>query len=470
MFIPVIYPVTCNTNHVGPGSTFVAIKGHKEDGATYIPKAINRGATTIIVDKSYIPKDIPAHIQIIFVDDTRKALAAYAAQALNNPAQKLKFIGITGTAGKTTTTYLVDHLLNQAGYKTALIGSIKNKIGDKEEESTLTSPAADYIQMFLAECVKEKIDYVIMEISSHSIALSRIHGIEFDAVGFTNLSPEHMDFHPSMEHYFQTKAALFKQLKQNGIAVINIDNPWGKKAVEYFDENGLKQKVIAFGFEQQETSESQTQHHIFYLEEACRPFPPAPPLCPALVGAYNNYNVCMAKLICSELGVTSNIITQALATFAGVPGRLQMHTLKNGAKAFVDFAHKPGAFDEVLKTLRPLTSHLIVIFGCGGNRDTTKRPVMGKLAADYADLIIVTDDNPRDEDRQAIANEIVAGIPKEKMTSVIVELDRKKAITLATQNAQPHSIIALLGKGHENYYLIKGEKHHFDDLEEVKRF
>lgn len=178
----------------------------------------------------------------------------------------------------------------------------------------------------------------------------------------------------------------------------------------------------------------------------------------------------MAKLICSELGVTSNIITQALATFAGVPGRLQMHTLKNGAKAFVDFAHKPGAFDEVLKTLRPLTSHLIVIFGCGGNRDTTKRPVMGKLAADYADLIIVTDDNPRDEDRQAIANEIVAGIPKEKMTSVIVELDRKKAITLATQNAQPHSIIALLGKGHENYYLIKGEKHHFDDLEEVKRF
>jgi UDP-N-acetylmuramoyl-L-alanyl-D-glutamate--2,6-diaminopimelate ligase len=178
----------------------------------------------------------------------------------------------------------------------------------------------------------------------------------------------------------------------------------------------------------------------------------------------------MAYLICIELGVSFEVINKALQVFPGVPGRLQMYTLKNGAQAFVDFAHKPGAFEEVLKTLRPLSTHLIVVFGCGGNRDKTKRPVMGKLAAAYADLVIITDDNPRDEDRQIIANDIIAGIPLEKMNSIIIELDRKKAITLAAQKSQSHSIIALLGKGHESYYLIKGKKYHHDDIEEIKHF
>jgi UDP-N-acetylmuramoyl-L-alanyl-D-glutamate--2,6-diaminopimelate ligase len=249
-----------------------------------------------------------------------------------------------------------------------------------------------------------------------------------------------------MEHYFQTKAMVFHQLKRHGAAVINVDDGWGKKAVQYFNEKQLKQRVIQFG---------------------CKTETPA---CPTLVGSFNVYNVCMAYLICIELGVSFEVINKALQVFPGVPGRLQMYTLKNGAQAFVDFAHKPGAFEEVLKTLRPLSTHLIVVFGCGGNRDKTKRPVMGKLAAAYADLVIITDDNPRDEDRQIIANDIIAGIPLEKMNSIIIELDRKKAITLAAQKSQSHSIIALLGKGHESYYLIKGKKYHHDDIEEIKHF
>lgn len=478
MLIPSIFPVTCNTKHVGPGSTFVAIKGFKEDGAKYIPLAIEHGATTIIVDKTQGPIKVPPHINVISVDDTRQALATYTAQALGNPAQKLKFIGITGTAGKTTTTYLIDHILTQTGFKTALLGSIKNKIGEIEEESSLTTPESDYIHMFLAECVKHNVDYVIMETSSHSIALSRIYGIAFDAVGFTNLSPEHMDFHPTMEHYFQTKAKLFEQLKQNGIAVINTDNEWGQRALER-----LNRKIYLFGAQKKiAQNQNYTQFSIIQNDkngiilsaghspgsspgQALRPLP-----CQSLFGAYNAYNITMASLICSGLGVAEETIAKALATFPGVPGRLQLHTLKNGAQAFVDYAHKPGAFEEVLKTLRPLSSHLTVVFGCGGDRDKTKRPVMGKLAADYADLIIVTDDNPRNEDPQTIANEILAGIPQEKMNKVHIELDRRKAIELAAARSNNHSIIAILGKGHENYHLVKGQKFHLDDMEEIKQF
>lgn len=470
------YPVTCNTQHVGPGSIFVAIKGFKEDGTTYISQAIQQGATTIIVDRAYAPHNIPPHIKFIVVDDTRKALAEYASNALDNPAQKLKLIGITGTAGKTTTTYLIDHILTNVGYKTALMGSIKNKIGTNEEESSLTSPSADYIQMFLAECVKQKVDYVVMEISSHSIALLRTYGISFDAVGFTNLSPEHMDFHPTLEHYFQTKVSLFRQLKNTGIAVINSDNEWGQKALKYFSLHNLPQKVFSFGSIAQQKEEPHQQHVNFSIKHnslngiAITSEKIKTLTCSTLFGTYNAYNICMATLICLNLDLPLQKIQDALSSFSGVPGRLQVHTLKSGAKAFVDFAHKPGAFEEVLKTLRPLSSHLIVVFGCGGNRDKTKRPIMGKLAAQYADEVIISDDNPRDEDHDAIAHEIFAGIPQNKTSSVTVELDRRKAIALAVQHAQAHSIIAILGKGHESYYLVQGKKYHLDDLEEIRRF
>jgi UDP-N-acetylmuramoyl-L-alanyl-D-glutamate--2,6-diaminopimelate ligase len=465
-----IYPVTCHTDHVGPDTIFVAIKGHKEDGTKYIETAIQKGAKTIVLEKnSTITKH--SNINYIFVDDSRIALAELAAEKLGNPSTKLKFIGITGTCGKTTTTYLVEHILKHAGNKTALLGSIKNKILDRQEEIELTTQPSDYIQMFLAECVKSKVEYVVMEVSSHSLAQNRTHGIFFDAVGFTNLSPEHMDFHPTMEHYFQTKFQIFDQVKENGIAVINTDNEWGLKAFNLlksanpnFDVLSLGQNSSAstfFSISSNDTSKLETICHSICQTALSSNF---------LLGDFNAYNIIMASLICKKLGIDENIIAKAIANFRGVPGRLQYFKLKNGAIAFVDFAHKPDAMEKVLKTLRLQTNDLIVVFGCGGNKDKTKRPVMGKLAAEYANHVIITDDNPRDEDRQTIANEIIAGIPRERQSSVECILDRAEAINTAARLATPNSIIALLGKGHENYYLIKGQKFHFDDFEEISKY
>lgn len=475
MLFSQIYPVTCSTKHIGEGSTFVAIKGFKIDGFTYIQEAIQRGATTIVIDQEHTPPQLATGIQCLVVPDTRKALAELASTALGNPAQKLKIIGITGTAGKTTTTYLIHHIFTQAGFKTAILGGINNKILDQEESSSLTTPESDYIQMFLAECVRQGVTHVVMEVSSHSIALHRIHTIPFFAVGFTNLSQEHMDFHQTMKHYFETKMQLFKHVPANGIVVINTDTSWGQQAHTQF-KNDQRATILSFGTKTHTNPQSifkTTQNNFKGVSLNLSPQQQSSPIdvtCPNLFGDFNSYNIVMATLICMHAGINSEKIISALKTFKGVPGRLQLHTLKNNAKAFIDFAHKPGPFEEVLRNLRPLTSHLIVVFGCGGDRDKTKRPVMGALAAQYADFIIITDDNPRTENRQTIAHEIFSGIPHDKKEEVTIELDRKKAIALAAQKATPSSVIALLGKGHENYYLIQGQKLHLDDLEEISRY
>lgn len=470
MLFPDKYPVTCHTTHIGSESTFVAIKGFKDDGTKYINIAIEKGATTIVLEKNAQVNKVPG-INYIFVDDCRVALASMAAEKLGYPANNLKFVGITGTCGKTTTTYLVEHILSQAGHKTAMLGSIKNKILDQHEDIELTTQTSDYIQMFLAQCVKKDVKYVVMEVSSHGLALNRIHGINFDAVGFTNLSPEHMDFHPTMDDYFQTKLQIFNHVKENGTAVINTDNAWGAKAFDLINVPLSKFSAVGFG----QTSAPTTNFSIKSsnpgrLQISCSSLSEKEITSTSMLGDFNAYNITMACLICKKLGISDDIISAAIANFNGVPGRMQRIELKNGATAFVDFAHKPDAMEKILKTLRSKTQDLIVVFGCGGEKDKTKRPVMGNLAATYADKIIITDDNPRNEDRQVIADEIIAGISKEKLHAVECILDRKKAIETAAALATPSSILAILGKGHENYYLINGQKFHFDDFEEISKY
>jgi UDP-N-acetylmuramoyl-L-alanyl-D-glutamate--2,6-diaminopimelate ligase len=504
MLFDKIYPVTCHTDHVGQGSTFVAIKGFKDDGLQYIQAAIEKGATKIVLDQAHNEQLLgkildPAYalpwlrrgrqgqddkkefayykkVEYIFVEDTRIALAELCSRSLGNPAENLKIIGITGTSGKTTTTYITDYILRESGYKTALLGSVKNRILDEEEEITLTTQNSDYIQMFLAQCVKKGVQVVIMEVSSHGLALNRIHGIKFDVAGFTNLSPEHMDFHPTMDHYFETKTKIFNYVKGDGLAVINADSEWGIKAANVLhNNNGSKNfKIITFGqttpnsnpeFEKFELLQNSLHSLKIKLSKSNQTIESK-----KLLGEFNGYNIVMAYLACKHFNIVPDNIAKAINKFVGVPGRMQCHTLKNGAQAFVDFAHKPDAFEKVLKNLRPNTDNLIVVFGCGGNKDKTKRPVMGLSAAKYADLIIVTDDNPRDEDRQAIADEIIAGIPDAKKAQMFCMLDRKEAIKKAANLATSGSIIAILGKGHENYYLIQGQKFHFDDFEEICKF
>ncbi len=235
MLLPEIYPVTCHTDHVGPGSTFVAIKGFRDDGTRYITCALEKGATIIVVEQDMVTASLQeqcqqAHAHLEVVTNTRQALADRSSAALGHPWQKLTIIGITGTKGKTTTTYIVDHILRTAGYKTAILGTIANKIGDEVAPSSNTTPESDYLQMFFAQCLKHGVTHVVMEVSSHALSLHRVHGVEFDAIGFTNLAPEHMDFYATLEDYFAAKARIFSHIKSHGTCVINTDDIWGKRA------------------------------------------------------------------------------------------------------------------------------------------------------------------------------------------------------------------------------------------------
>lgn len=467
--VPQIFPVTCHTDHVGPGSTFIVLQGSK-NGIDFIPLALKKGATRFILDQELRAKfqqicccgpleqqTCPTcEISYEYVTDARQEIGLRSAEALNFPAKRLKLIAITGTKGKSTTTHIIHHILNHAGRKTALLGGIYNKIGtDLIEESKLTTPMADYIQMFLAQCVEHQVEYVVMEASSHAIALGRINGLEFISTGFTNLGQDHLDYHQTMEQYFATKMQLFKQLKPNGLAVINRHDSWGNKAFEF-----CKNQKTELNFELMQNNLDGLSINL--LPEGIIL------TSPALFGSFNAENIAMAARIALHARVTKEQLQSAIITFAGTPGRLQKHRLQNGATAFVDFAHNPSSFEAILSTLRPLTNHLIVIFGCGGNRDKTKRPLMGALAATYGDIVFITNDNPRFEDEMVIIENIKRGITTNK--PIYCNPNRKQTLEQAVATSSNGSIIALLGKGHEKHFLIQGEKFEFDDFNEISKF
>jgi UDP-N-acetylmuramoyl-L-alanyl-D-glutamate--2,6-diaminopimelate ligase len=447
-----IYPVTCHTDNIGPGSTFVAIHGHHQNGASFIKEAIERGAEKILLERNDYRSEFDTFqddgIKFVFVNDARRALADYAAKALENPTSQLKIIGVTGTKGKTTTIFLMEHILKSAGKKTAMLGTIYNRILDETYETSLTTPNSDYLQMFFAECVRQEVEYVVMEVSSNALLTERVYGIPFEHVAFTNLASEHMDSHKTMGHYFQTKCRLFRQVKEGGSIVVNADDSWGQKAL---------------GIAQQYDGVQALELHVtdHFIDQK---------LCPALIGRFNGYNIAMALFLSRIVGIEMYKVKEALLSFEGVPGRLQKHRLQNGAVAYIDFAHNPSSMESVLQALRPLTKHLIVLFGCGGDKDKAKRPLMGALAAKYADEVIVTNDNPRNEDPQNIVNEICAGIKMTSKEKVVCELDRVKAISIAVAKSHKDSVIAILGKGHENYYLAQGKKIHFDDFEQIENY
>jgi len=483
VLVPAHYPVTCNTKYVACGSTFVAIPGFTTDGARFIPEALAKGATRIVVSPRHdtqAVRDLCAEHKatLLVVENPRKALAALAAEALDFPAQKLHIIGVTGTKGKSTTTLLVERLLRKAGYKTALINTIYNSILGKRSTTTHTTPEADYLQLFFATCVQKGVTHVVMEVSSHALSLHRVDQIPFATVGFTNLAPEHMDFYPTMDDYFQAKAQLFSLTTSRSLIVINADTEWSAKALAAAVHAAQHTHAHVQTYGQQDSATA--QHVTMHVQQAsCDGIDLIlnPTMgeslalsCPQLFGVFNCYNIAMAALIARHAGLTDTDIINGLRSFKGVPGRLQRHVLRSGALAFIDYAHNPSSMEEVLKTLRPFTSHLVVLFGCGGDRDKTKRPVMGALASQYGDTVIVTDDNPRSEDRLAIIEQVVAGIPHDQRSKVLVIPDRREAIAHAAQIAPSHAIIAILGKGHENYYLIGDQRLHLSDFEEIGHF
>lgn len=455
------FPVTSHTKHVGPGSTFVAIKGMKEDGVRYIPQAIAAGATTVVIDQAITLDDALAalvqekNIQVMRVADTRRALAELSAQAHGYPAQQLTIIGITGTKGKSTTTFLLEHILKSAGYKTAMLSTVHNKILDMVYETELTTQHPDYIHAFLRECVEQGVTHVIMEVAAQAFTLHRVATLEFSVGMFLNFSQEHGEFYATQDDYFAAKAELFSACAAQAKIIIPENDERIATAAQA--AGVAPERLLRFSTH---TAKNPTplagiqfvhDHHQY--------------VCPALVGDFNIYNARAAMTCAQQFGVGPEVIQQALRTFTPVPGRLNKYELGNGAIAFIDYAHNPASFEHALRLMRTCTDHLVVVFGAGGDRDRVKRPLMGAAAAAYADFVVLTTDNPRSEDPLAICKEITEGIPVCQQTKVTLELDRERAIHMAYQYARPGTIIMLLGKGPDEYQLIKGVKSHFSERE-----
>jgi len=473
---PATLPVTSHTKYVTKGTTFVAIKGQKEDGNLYIPEALKKGASTIIIQNdTLITKNIEAEknkysAKIVKVENTRKALATLSSKKSEYAHKKLKIIGITGTKGKTSTSFILEHILSKSGYKTALISTVYNKILDQIFESKLTTDQPDYLHMFFKLCVKNKVEFVIMEVAAQALSLHRVNGIEFEAIGFTNFDQEHGEFYKNLNDYFDAKNKIFKQLKPGGKVFANADNIWGKKILKnnpdflsFGIENDchknldLSAKIKNDLINNLEFTISKNKQNYEYE-------------CPYLFGKFNIYNALTAIGISNYLGITLKKCSKYLKSFIGIPGRLEPYQLTNGAQCFIDYAHNPSSFEAVLSTLRPMTNHLIVIFGAGGERDKEKRPIMGKIASRIADLVILTSDNPRSEKPETIIDNISSGIPKACQSKIIKKVDRKQAILSACKLAKKNSIIALLGKGPEEYQIIGNTIHKFSEKEIILGF
>lgn len=464
------FPVTCHTDFVGEGSTFVALPGSTTNGVDHIMTAINRGATHIVVStKTSISKDLfaiieSAKIRISFVEDVRQELAKLSAYAADFPARKMRIIGITGTKGKTTTAFLLESLFRAAGERTALISTVWNRIDTVIYETKFTTPQADYLQQFLKEAYVQGVTTVIMEVSAQAISLKRTYGIEFDAIVLTNFSQEHGEFYSTKEDYLQAKLAIIPQLKADGLLLVNQD------CAEFADSvNMYKQKVnwTSFSFlsenvpfyAQFKESEFGSMYAIFDREKNER----FEYFIDSLPGLYNGYNAVAAIVIARNFKIDPSVVQNGLEQFEGVPGRWQKQILSNGAIGIIDYAHNPASYDVVLRAMRARTDHLIVIFGAGGGRDKEKRSLMGKIAADYADHVVVTTDNPRDEDPNEIVHYLIKDIVD--TNKLIIELDREVAIKKAYALSRAGSIIALLGKGPDEYQIIKSQVIPFKERE-----
>jgi len=467
-----IFPVTCHTKHVGPGSTFVAIKGQQLDGLLYVPKAIQRGAAKIVVQHdAIIPPKIrtiieQSGIEVELVQNARHALAYLSEKKSDYAHKKLKIIGITGTKGKTSTAFILEHLLQSAGYNTALVSTVHNKILQYKLKSGLTTDQPDYLHQFFTLCTTQNVEYVIMEVAAQALSLHRVEGIYFDAVIFTNFSQEHGEFYTTLEDYFAAKCMLFKQLKPNAQVFVNADDPWGKKIAK----NHSNFSSFAITNKKANVSATIINAKKALQLEICSAQKTYNVHCPSLFGSFNTYNILGAFCIAYSIGIPVEKCAQYMQTFVGVPGRLQLYTLKNGAHCFIDYAHNPSSYKAVLTTLRNMTDDLIVIFGAGGQRDHAKRPIMGSIASEIADTIILTSDNPRTEDPHKIIEDIYLGVAQQNKHKIAKEVDRKKAIKHACDIAKTTSVIAILGKGPDEYQDIKGRKTKFSEKDILKEY
>ena len=443
------------------GSLFVAIKGFRSDGHQYIAKALELGAAAILVQDAP-EQPLAENISVWQCEDTRAALARIAAVWHGHPERQLKLIGVTGTNGKTTVTHLIRHVLEQNGEKCGLIGTNGVFFGEVARESARTTPESLELYGILREMVDAGMTCAAMEVSSHSLALDRVLGLQFAAAAFTNLTQDHLDFHGDMETYFAAKALLFDRCDT---AVYNLDDRWGMRLAQ-------EKTCPAITFSAKENAAELVVKNVRLLPDGVQavvvrdcdiarlnlPIP----------GMFSVYNALTAAGCCLALGLTLEQITEALTTASGIKGRAEIVPTDRDFTVMIDYSHTPDSMENILRTVRGYAKGRIIgLFGAGGDRDKEKRPLMGKIGAQGCDLCIVTSDNPRSEEPQAIIGDILSGMDSKARPKVIV--DRREAIAWAVQNARKDDIIVLMGKGQETYQEIRGEKIHLDEREEVAK-
>ena len=469
--------ISCNSKAVKDGFIFVAIRGNRQDGNKFIEEAIERGAKAIIVQSPSHPVcptgrqvilsrrqagKSTAKIPFIRVKDTRKALAKLAAEFYGGPSSKIKVIGVTGTNGKTTITYLLEALLKEAEFLPAVIGTINYRFKDKIIPSKNTTPGPIELQSLLADMLKTGIDYAIIEVSSHALDQDRTLGIKFHSAVFTNLTQDHLDYHKTLENYFRSKAKLFENISPPAFAVINNDDKYGRRIKEL-----TKARIITYGIKNKADIRARDiKFDCLHTEFKLLGAGLETDFRSRLIGIHNVYNILATVGWALQEGITPATIKSVLEGFSLVPGRLERIDFAGDFSVFVDYAHTEDALKNILKTLRPLTKkRIIVVFGCGGERDKTKRPKMGRLASELSDYAIITSDNPRSEDPMEIIRDIKRGIKKNNYSVMPQRLD---AIRESLSLAKPGDIVLVAGKGHENYQILKDRSIPFDDREAVK--
>jgi UDP-N-acetylmuramoyl-L-alanyl-D-glutamate--2,6-diaminopimelate ligase len=458
--------LTTNSWAVQPGHLFIGMPGTRVDGGNFWQSAIAAGAVAALVSDQVDLAEIGTAC-VIPLKDMSQACAEVAATFYDHPSQKLQLVGMTGTNGKTTTTHLIEYLLRASQHPTALFGTLYARWPGHELTATHTTPFAVDLQQQLAAAVAANCEFGVMEVSSHALAQRRVWGCQFAVAVFSNLTQDHLDYHQNMEDYFAAKALLFSPDYLQGRAILNLDDAYGQRLARQVPQDQCWTYSIDNATADLWTSdlsyETAGVQGQLHTPQGTTPF-----FLP-LVGQFNVSNLLAAVGATLALGLTLEQITPALATFAGVPGRMQRITRSpaQDISVIVDYAHTPDSLENVLKAARPFVKgQLVCVFGCGGDRDRTKRPLMGSIVARLADRAIVTSDNPRTEDPQQILQDILAGIPAE--ITPTVEVDRRRAIQTAIAQAQAGDTILIAGKGHEDYQILGTEKIHFDDREEAQ--
>jgi len=450
--------VQYNSRKVTPGDVFVCIEGFSADGHDYVLNAIESGAIVVICKKDL---DIDENITVIKVSDTRKALAITASNVLENPVNDIKLIGVTGTNGKTTSAFMVKSILEKAGYKTGLIGTIANYIGNSKIKAERTTPESLELHKLFKDMRDEEVKYCVMEVSSHSLALDRVYGIRFSQGVFTNLTQDHLDFHKTFENYYEAKLQLFKNATSS---IVNIDDSYGTKIVKDIPADSI---ITTYSIEGEGDLVAKNilnhsrgvEFDLQYKEEKIHIN-----LC--IPGRYNVYNALCSAGACISEGISLKSIKLGLEDVV-VPGRCEIATKEYdlGFDVVIDYAHTPDGLENILKTAREFTKgRLISVFGCGGDRDKGKRPIMGKIGSNLSDIAIITSDNPRTEEPLDIIKDVISEMPKKNYT--VVE-NRKAAIKEAIRIAQKGDVIVVAGKGHEDYQILKDKIIHFDEREVI---